>query len=165
MPKVGELSEAERVIVTNLNKKGLSNRKIAAQLEIHHSTVAKILKKHKTYGFVTNLPREGRKRITDEKTDRRILREITNGKKTTIKEIKESLQLDISSTTIRRRLHEEGYWGRVAKRVPCISKKNMNARIKFATNYINMPNEFWNKIIWSDESKFECFGSNRRQTV
>ena len=41
----------------------------------------------------------------------------------------------------------------------------MLARFQFAKEYLDKDKDFWFKIIWSDESKFELFGSKRRQTV
>jgi len=165
MPKIRELTNEERANVVELKGKGYSNRNIARLLNVHHETVRKILLKKEKYGTVANLQRSGRKRLTDAKTDRRIIRQIKINQQTTVNNLKDELQLCISATTIRRRLHDSGFWGRVARRVPCISEKNRIARLDFARLHLDSPMSYWKKVIWTDESKFECFSSKRRKTV
>ncbi|EFN71555.1 Transposable element Tc1 transposase, partial [Camponotus floridanus] len=38
-------------------------------------------------------------------------------------------------------------------------------RFEFAKKYANMSLDFWKKVLWSDESKFELFGQKRRPRV
>jgi len=37
-------------------------------------------------------------------------------------------------------------------------KKNMAARLRFAKLHLNKPQDFWNNVIWSDETIVEMFG-------
>lgn len=165
MVKYKELSEFTRLTVIELYSKGLSMRSIAQQIGSNHRTVGQIIKKKKQYGTVKNLPGRGRKSILTRRTKGQIVREVGNGSKITAKIIKENLSLDCSLTTIRRSLHAKGLWGRVASRTSCLAKRHMEARLKFAKDHIDKDEQFWSNVIWSDESKFELFGSKRRQTV
>jgi hypothetical protein len=93
---------------------------------------------------------------------------VTKSRKTTAKEIKQDLALrdiNISETTIRCRLRENGFFGGIARKRPAISPSNAAKRLAFAKKYIQMPSFFWKKIIWSDESKFELINSKRRVRV
>jgi hypothetical protein len=38
-------------------------------------------------------------------------------------------------------------------------------RLEFAKAYVNKPNEFWNKVLFTDETKINLFGSDGRQMV
>ena len=38
-------------------------------------------------------------------------------------------------------------------------------RLKFAKEQVDKPLEFWKRVLWSDESKFDLFGHKRRQKV
>ena len=38
-------------------------------------------------------------------------------------------------------------------------------RLEYAKNYRKKPLDFWNKVLWSDESKFNLFGSDGRVIV
>lgn len=165
MVKIKEFSENERLEIISLHSQNISMRQIAKQFQTNHRTVGKIIKKKEKYGTVKNIPGRGPKYCTTARTNRHILKEIGGGSKITIKQVKENLNLNCSFTTIRRRLHGGGYWGRIARRTPCLTEKHKAARLKFAKDHIDKNEDFWSKVIWSDESKFELFGSTRRQTV
>ena len=63
------------------------------------------------------MPRSGRLRITDAKTDSRIVKYVSGTQRTTLKIVKEELGLNISLSTIRRR-------------VPFITEKNRIAKFE-----------------------------------
>ena len=67
--------------------------------------------------------------------------------------------MTISQTTIRRRAHEIGLYGRVARKKPYLNKANRGKRLEYARTFREKPLGFWNNGIWSDESKFNSFGS------
>uniref|UniRef100_A0A8R1DNG3 HTH_Tnp_Tc3_2 domain-containing protein n=1 Tax=Caenorhabditis japonica TaxID=281687 RepID=A0A8R1DNG3_CAEJA len=65
-----------------------------------------------------------------------------------------------SRRTIRRRLQANGLHGRRPVRKPFISEKNRSARVAWARAHLNWVRAEWAKHIWSDESKFNMFGSD-----
>ncbi|GFW90045.1 transposable element Tc1 transposase [Trichonephila clavipes] len=75
----------------------------------------------------------------------------------------------VSAETIRRVLIKAGYNGRVARKKPLIGKRNRVKRLKFAKEHILKRTKsfqrFWNEVIFSDESKFNIFGSDGRRMV
>ncbi|GFV33181.1 transposable element Tcb1 transposase [Trichonephila clavipes] len=58
-----------------------------------------------------------------------------------------------------------GYNGRVARKKPLIGKRNRVKRLKFTKEHILKPQQFWNEVIFSNESKFNIFGSDGRRMV
>ena len=46
-----------------------------------------------------------------------------------------------------------------------ISKKNKLKRLKLPHDHVPKPQEFWDRVLWSDESKFNVFESDGRQVV
>ncbi|GFX50594.1 transposable element Tcb2 transposase [Trichonephila clavipes] len=58
-----------------------------------------------------------------------------------------------------------GYNGRVARKKPLIGKRNRVKRLKFAKEHILKPQQFWKEVIFSDECKFNIFGSDGRLMV
>ncbi|GFV15357.1 transposable element Tcb1 transposase [Trichonephila clavipes] len=44
-------------------------------------------------------------------------------------------------------------------------RKETEERLDFAKSHVNLSDEFWNTVIFSDESKFNIFGSDGRQYV
>ncbi|GFU89800.1 transposable element Tcb1 transposase, partial [Trichonephila clavipes] len=74
-----------------------------------------------------------------------------------------TLGRSVSAETVRRVLRKAGYNGRVARKRPLIGKRNRVKRLKFAKEHILKPQQFWNEVIFSDESKFNFFGSDGRR--
>lgn len=112
-----------------------------------------------------DLTRPGRpKRLTDTEA-RSIVREVkANPVSSAVqiaKHIAETSGKPISASTIRRTLHKSGLHGRVPRKKPYISKTNQQKRLEFAKKYINEPVNFWNNILYTDESKFEIFESKK----
>ena len=71
----------------------------------------------------------------------------------------------IYEQTIRRRLHEVGLFGRVARKKTYVNKVNSGKRIAFAKTYREKPLGFWDNILWSDENKFNLFRSDGKVMV
>jgi len=55
-------------------------------------------------------------------------------------------------TTIRSFLRNSGYKMVKLIKKPMLSEINKNKRINFAKKYLENPPEFWNRVIWSDET-------------
>lgn len=71
--------------------------------------------------------------------------------------------MPIQETQIRSRLRQAGLHGRISRKRPFISPRNAKKRLLFAREYLNRPIDFWNHIIFSDESKFEVYSHRRRR--
>ena len=71
----------------------------------------------------------------------------------------------ISEQTARRRLHETGFKGRAARKKPYVDKSNRMKCIQYAKKYREQPLCFWDQVLWTDESKFNLFGSDGRIVV
>lgn len=46
-----------------------------------------------------------------------------------------------------------------------LGPQNIAKRLHFAKDHVNWSNEQWDKVLFTDESKFEVFGSKRRNFV
>lgn len=71
----------------------------------------------------------------------------------------------VCAETIRRVLRRAGYNGRVARKKPYLSEKNRKQRLMFAKKHLTKDAEFWDNVIFVDESKFNIFGSDGRTMV
>ena len=70
----------------------------------------------------------------------------------------ETSQVSSSSRTVRRRLDDAGLYGRVSRK----TDRHKLIRLNWAKEHKNWSVHDWNKVIWSDESKFNLFGSDGR---
>ena len=71
----------------------------------------------------------------------------------------------ISRKTVSRKLKKEKLVARIPCCKPLISKKNQKVRLDFATEYIMWTEEQWNMVHFSDEYKFNLFGSDGKRFV
>lgn len=169
MVKFREFTEEERLIMYNMkNKDNKSYRTIADHFDCSPTGVMKVVHKIQSTGTVRNLFRSGRKRCTTKRTDRQIVNLVSKQRSITAKEIQNVIQTEkqrVCLKTISNRLHENKFFGGFATKKPKISEKNRKLRLEFAKKYVKMPITFWNRIIWSDESKFELINSKRRIRV
>jgi len=165
MPKTRELSVFERMQVYDMRKNGKTLRQIAEIYHISPEGVNKIIKRITTSGSPENTARTGRNRKTTTYEDRKILKEVRANPFISASDIKEKLNLSIQTTQIKSRIHEAEIHARVARKRPFISKVNAQKRLAFARAHLNKGPEFWDSIIWSDESKFELKSNNRRRYV
>uniref|UniRef100_A0A8C1HCY9 Transposase Tc1-like domain-containing protein n=1 Tax=Cyprinus carpio carpio TaxID=630221 RepID=A0A8C1HCY9_CYPCA len=69
------------------------------------------------------------------------------------------INVSVHDSTIRKRLGKNGLHGRIPRRKPLLSKKNINALLSFARKYLDDPQVFWENTLWTDETKVELFGS------
>ncbi|GFW69524.1 transposable element Tcb1 transposase [Trichonephila clavipes] len=72
-------------------------------------------------------------------------------------ELLSSCSVSVSAQTVRNVLHSAGLKARIPRKKPYINEVNRKRRLEFAMKYKNKPMDFWKKVIFSDESKFEIF--------
>ena len=163
--KKRELTNDEKIMIYNKRVCGDSLMKIAKEHSISPEGVRKIIRRINETGSPENMRRNGRPRKTTDRDDRKIMQEISLNPRITAHELKEKLELNIGITSIKNRIHEHGIRGYVARKKPMITPKNQSGRYNWAIQYENNPPEFWESVIWSDESKFLLINNNRRQYV
>ena len=116
-----------------------------------------------------NLKGRGRKRKTTIRVDRLIQRKLKCDRRKSSRmmkvELEQHLGVSISERTIKRRANERGLFGRVARKRPYVNKANRLKRLNFAKTMSNKPLDFWNTVLWTDESKFNLFGSDGKVMV
>ena len=76
--------------------------------------------------------------------------------------LKENTGTGVHPRTVRRVLNSAGYNARVCRKKPQFSKVNQMKRLSFAKEHINKGIDFWDKVIFSDESKFSIYKSDGR---
>ena len=169
MPKTAELSYEERLKIIEMRKRNISIRQIGRELGYGYSTVRYNIEKFKNTGSVLNAPGRGRYEVISQ-SDKRYIKLIstrfrTKGLPEITKEFNESRKNRVCQTTIRKVLLKWGLKGRVAAKKPLLRKQNVKKRLLFAKNHVNWTKEQWAKVVFTDESKFELFGTKRRVFV
>lgn len=111
-----EIALQIRNLIIQDREKGIGWAKIAEKYLVSKTAVRKICQKFKTTQQISNLPGRGRKRSKTAREDTLIVRQIKKKTDTASSEIKDQLNLNVSTKTIRRRLHEEKFFSRVSVR-------------------------------------------------
>ena len=95
---------------------------------------------------------------------RYMLRKVTNNPMTTRAHLQSELAsqgVQFSKKTIVRELNRTG----IRSYTPLLTVKHVRSRLKFAKDHLDKWNEFWERVIWSDEIKIELFGRNEARHV
>ncbi|GFT68091.1 transposable element Tc1 transposase [Trichonephila clavipes] len=119
--------------------------------------------------FLTIKPQRGRKSIPSDVAKRKVLKDIKiDPKLSAVKLAAETSRImgrSVSAETVRNVIRHAGYSSRVARKKPFISLQNQKKHLEFAKTHQLKTDNFWKKVIFSDESKFNIFGSDGRRTV
>uniref|UniRef100_A0AAY5L436 Ig-like domain-containing protein n=1 Tax=Esox lucius TaxID=8010 RepID=A0AAY5L436_ESOLU len=99
-----------------------------------------------------------------EKMRRKLVREASKRPTATLKELA-GTGCVLHVKTITRIFHMNGLWGRVGRRKPFLTEKNIQARLKFTKTNIKSPKSTWENALCSDETKVQLFGHNSKRYV
>lgn len=145
---------------------GASAATISRQLQIPDSSVRTMRERYKKIGHLETRSKGGRPRLTSARTDNLIARAVRNDRFISARQIKQDLGLvDVSEQTIRNRIFEMcGYSSYWSVHKPFINEENRKKRLDFAIKYINKPEEFWQHVLWSDESAY-CYIMKSKERV
>ncbi|KAK3545498.1 hypothetical protein QTP70_007744 [Hemibagrus guttatus] len=163
MAKTKELSKDTRNKIVDLHQAGKTESAIGKQLGVKKSTVGAIIRKWKTYKTTDNLPRSGAPRKISPCGVKMITRTVSKNPRTTRGDLVNDLQragTKVTKATISNTLRHQGLKSCSARRVPLLKPVHVRAHLKFAREHLDDPEEDWENVIWSDETKIELFGKN-----
>ncbi|KAK3574095.1 hypothetical protein QTP86_002852 [Hemibagrus guttatus] len=144
--------------VIEIYQSGKGYKAISKALGLPRTTVRAIIYKWQKHGTVENLPRSGRLTKITPRAQRQLIQEVTKDPTTTSKELQASLASVKVIVHDSKRLDKNGLHGRVPRRKPLLSKKNIKARLSFARKHLDDPQDFWENTLWTNETKIELFG-------
>ena len=169
MAPIRELSYEQRVKVVTLHGEGKSMRQIGNQLNISCSTVCKTIKRYTETGSHVNRKGRGTVSKLNEKDVKYLclssLRNRRKGSKELASDLFKATGKDVTPRLVRYKLSDYGLKGRVAARKPFFRNANAKKRYSWCKNKKQWITADWNHVLFTDESKFELFGCNRRQYV
>ncbi|KAK3510401.1 hypothetical protein QTP70_005894 [Hemibagrus guttatus] len=161
MPRSKEIQKQMRKKVIEIYQSGKGYKAISKALGLPRTTVRAVIYKWRKHGTVESLPRSDRPTKITPRAQRQLIQEVTKDPTTSSKELQASLasvNVSVHDSTIRKRLGKNGLHGRVPRRKPLLSKKNIKARLSFARKHLDDPQDFWENTLWTDETKIKLFG-------
>ncbi len=156
-PHGKELSEDLKKRIVALHKDGIGYKKIAKTLKLSCSTVAKTIQRFNRTGSTQNRPRHGRPKKLSARAQRHIQRLCLGNRRMSAASIAAEVGgvggQPVSAQTIRRTLHEIGLHGCRPRRKPLLKMMHKKARKQFAKDKQTKDMDYWNHVLWSDETK------------
>ncbi|KAI4893959.1 hypothetical protein NFI96_026951 [Prochilodus magdalenae] len=151
MAKTKELSKDPRDKIVDLHKAGKGYGGIAKQLGEKRSTVGATIRKWKKLNMTVHLPRTGAPRKISPRGVSMILRKVRNQPRTTREELVNDLKragTTVSKVTVGNTHHS--LKSCMTQNVPLLKPAHVQARLKFAHDHLDDPEESWEKVLWSD---------------
>lgn len=161
------LTEVQRAQIVALLQEGNTVRYVAERMQIPRSTVSRAWRNFQERGRFDRREGSGRRRITTPREDRQIIHATVREPAQSARQILDGLNLGrrISDVTVRNRLNEAGLHSRSRVRVPALTQQHRQARLHYARTYKNWTQRQWRNVLFTDESRFCLFNSDRRVRV
>ena len=148
--------------VSALIDEGQSERQISWKVGVPKTTV------HRWKANCFSLSRKdgsGRKRKTDRRADRLIIRLVRNDPSLSSTELRNSLQdATVSALTVRRRLQEGNFKSRKRLSGIELTASHKHHRLEWAMKHCHWRSE-WSRVVWSDEASVCLRGRDGRLRI
>ena len=152
MPKL--LSEKTKGQIDAFSEMGMSARAIAKRLNISNSTVSKYLKRKNETGRTSRKAELSSTRKLSARQLRIVKKEILANRRATLVEISRRADINVSTSTLSRRVRELGFRSVLQRRKPYVSAANRQKRIEWCIAHQGWSEKDWDRVLWSDESQF-----------
>lgn len=163
------MSKEKRELALRLHKQKMSNTKIASLLDVDRSTIIRLLEQYKDTGDIIPKTSSGRPRLftyRDEGELARMMRRDPTTRPSTLRTALISANSRIPSTrTVQRTLHREGLNAYRMRRKPRLTRAQREARLEWAREYAKNPANFWDTVIFSDETSIHVHEAMRGRYV
>ncbi len=169
-PHGRKMSQDLRKKIISLHKKGEGYKKISKALLISQNTVTKVVQTFKKDGTATiSQRRPGRTRKLTPRQERLLMRRVEENQHASSlqlsKEVESQTGVTISRDTIRRTLQRNGMHGCRPQKKPLLKPRHKKACLEFARAHADKDEDYWDSILWSDETKINVFGTDGFKTV
>lgn len=155
--------EIKYAVVFHKKQGDLSNKGIKRQIfkdfgrSIGNSTVETTWENYQKTGTISNQwSTEGRPKVMSLEAQDLLIETARENRLSSAKELKSELNLDASRQTINRELLIRGYNSYRAPVKPLLTDDHIRQRILFAQAHHSWGENAWHRVIFSDESSFQC---------
>jgi transposase len=163
------ISTEDRVRIITLYNENYSKKKISSIIGIARSTVTYIIKRYLETGSYEDRKKSGIPRKFSDRDRREIVRMIKTHQCDTATEVKNywnrTKENTISLTEVRNILKAGGLQARVRIKKPLLTREVKAKRLEWAKRHESWTLQKWEKVLWSDETKFELYPTGYRRYV
>ena len=147
-----EIPESIRLEIVHWKRQGLSGSEVSQIVHRPPSTCNTIYRKWQETGTVKNKSRSGRPPKLSESEKEMIIETIKANPDFSVSQVIEESKVDTSKTTGWRALKAHGFNCRVSKEKWAVTEIQRRDRLRWAKRYIHMPQEYWFRVVFTDES-------------
>lgn len=162
------LSKAQLNRAIGMIQSGISQTVVAEHFNVTQSMIARAWTRFQNNNSPSYTHGGGRQKVTTPRTDRAIRTGVRRNPIQSSTSLKNSLQrinINISRSTIKRRLHDVGLKAYRPFRHPKISPQNRVRRLNWARNHINWQLNQWQHCVFADESRICLYPDDNRIRV
>lgn len=164
-----EVSVEIRKMVIKYRKEKKSYGEIAKMVNLSRATVQTIIKNYNETGSFSSKKRTGRPKKLSARDVRFILKEVSQNPRLSAPKLADHVaivsQKAVHARTIQRVLCDNRLFSRTPRKKPLISEKNRRLRLEFAQAHVDKGMDFWCRVLFTDESKYNIFGSDGRAKI
>jgi len=163
LAQMGHTSPTKKARIL-LKRQGVPVRDIAEKYAIDTSTVHRIAKKYgESKDFYHVKPKSGRPRKFTTKDVRTAVRMLAKTRAHDVADLQRKFFQSLHPDTIRKRLATCGLKAYVRRKKPFLSPAHKEKRLAWAEAHAHWSADDWKHVVFSDESKFNLFGSDGRR--
>lgn len=160
----GATSPVTKCLIFKLKTEGFPSQEVARRTGVNRSTVTCVYKQLcKNPDFTYVKPKSGRPQKLTQKDGQFAALELARGCARSAVELQRDFFPHVHVETVRNALREQGLSAHRRQKVPYLSHHHIHSRLKWATAHKSWLIGDWRKVIFSDESKFNLFGSDGLQ--
>ncbi len=160
-PHGKELSEDLRIRIISLHKDGRGYKKFSNSLELSYSTVVRVIQRFSKMGFTRNRPCKGRSKKLSPCAVCLVQKLASKNRHMSAASIAlEVAEVEgqlVSAQTIRHTLQQVSLHGRRPRRKSLLKQAHKKACKQFSEDNLAKSMNYWNHVMWSDESKVNLF--------
>lgn len=157
------------VRIVSLIEDGRSQRYVANLVGVNQSTVSRVVARYHETGGYQRRAVPGRPHATTPADNRFLLLQALRQRHITATQLQYELaatrNVRVSSETVRHILRQSGIRARVAVTAPRLTREHRVARLAFAREHMNWNINDWGNVLFTDESRFCLYTSDRRIPV
>ena len=135
MTKTRELTEFERGMIIGLHKGNHTATDIEKILKIPRTTCINVIKKFEKSQIISNVPRSGRSPLLKAIDKYHFIHTAVANQKDAAEEITEKFNnlglTQVSTSTAKYILHEQGYFSHIGRRKPLVSESNRKKQLRW----------------------------------
>lgn len=142
---------------------------VARWLNVDRAVVSRLWSKFQRTQNASRSYSGGRPRVTSARDDRYIRLTGRRNRSATATQVRveavAATGRPISTSTVRRRLHEGGLYARRPVLCVPLTRCHKRQRLQWARDHVNWTQEQWQSVLFTDESRFSLDSDSRRRLI